>query len=91
MEAKELIETIGCGEDSSRQFKQNVTNHTSLGAELAAFANSGGGQIFIGVADDGTIHELDMPNVGRLNQLISNVASTVVRPPINPQTENVPI
>jgi ATP-dependent DNA helicase RecG len=91
METTELLETIGRGEDSRHQFKEDVTNTASLGAELAAFANSGGGQLFIGVADDGTVHELDAANVGRLNQLISNAASTVVRPPINPQTENVPV
>ncbi len=91
METTELLEAIGRGEDSRRQFKEDVTNAASLGAEIAAFANSGGGQIFIGVADDGTVHELDAANVARLNQLISNAASSVVRPAINPQTENVPV
>lgn len=90
METTELIEIVARGEDSRHQFKQDVTNANSLGAELAAFSNSGGGQIFIGVADDGTFHELDQANVARLNQLISNAASTIVRPAINPQTENIP-
>jgi ATP-dependent DNA helicase RecG len=91
METTELLEAIGRGEDSRHQFKLDVTSAASLGAEIAAFANSGGGQIFIGVADDGTVHELNAANVARLNQLISNSASTIVRPAINPQTENVPI
>lgn len=91
METTELLEAIGRGEDSRRQFKQDVTNPASLGAEIAAFANSGGGQIFIGVADDGTVRELAAVHVARLNQLISNAASIVVRPAINPQTENVPV
>ena len=64
---------------------------TSLAAEIVAFANSGGGRIFIGVADDGTIHEHDAASVHRLNQLIANAASNSVRPPINPLTENVPV
>jgi ATP-dependent DNA helicase RecG len=89
METTELLETIARGEDSRHQFKEDVTNPTSLAAEMAAFANSGGGQIFIGVADDGRIQELDRTNVARLNQLISNAASTNVRPAINPRTENV--
>lgn len=91
METTELLETIARGEDSRHQFKQDVTNSTSLAAEIVAFANSGGGQLFIGVADDGSIHELDATNVGRLNQLVSNTASTNVRPAINPQTENVSV
>jgi ATP-dependent DNA helicase RecG len=89
METTELLEAVARGEDSRHQFKQDVNNATSLAAEIVAFANSGGGQIFIGVADDGDIHELDVTAVGRLNQLISNTASTNVRPAINPRTENV--
>lgn len=91
METTGLLETIGRGEDSRHQFKEDVTNMAPLGAEFVAFANSGGGQLFIGVADDGTVQELNVTNVERLNQLISNAASTVVRPPINPLTENVPV
>ena len=84
METTELLEAVVRGEDSRHQFKEDVTNATSLAAEIVAFANSGGGQIFIGVADDGGIHELDVAAVGRLNQLISNTA-------INPRTENVSV
>ncbi|MFN6027660.1 MAG: ATP-binding protein [Planctomyces sp.] len=43
------------------------------------------------VADNGSIHGLDVAAVGRLNQLISNTASTNVRPAINPRTENVSV
>jgi len=91
METTELLEIASRGEDSRHQFKQNVTNPTSMTREMVAFANSGGGQIFIGVADDGSIHALDQANVKRLNQLISNVASNNVRPAVNPVTENVPV
>lgn len=91
METTELLEAVARGEDSRHQFKEDVTNAMSLAAEIAAFANSGGGKIFIGVADDGSIHELDVAAVRRLNQLISNTASTNVRPAINPRTENVSV
>ncbi len=91
METVELLEIVARGEDSRHQFKENVTNALSLAAEIVAFANSGGGRIFIGVADDGTIHEHDAASVARLNQLIGNAASNSVRPPINPLTENVAI
>ncbi|MFN5196364.1 MAG: RNA-binding domain-containing protein [Planctomyces sp.] len=91
METTELLEAVGRGEDSRHQFTADLTNATVLAAEIAAFANSGGGQIFIGVADNGSIHGLDVAAVGRLNQLISNTASTNVRPAINPRTENVSV
>lgn len=91
METTELLEIAARGEDSKHQFKQNVTSSASLAAEIVAFANSGGGDIFIGVADDGTITGHDTTNVGRLNQLIANTASGAVRPPINLLTENVAV
>lgn len=91
MEASELLVIVARGEDSQHQFKQDVTNAKSLGAEMAAFANSDGGRIFIGVANDQSIHSLDAEGVERLNQLISNAATNNVRPSINPRTENVTV
>ncbi len=89
METTELIEIIGRGEDSRHQFKEDFRNADSLAAELVAFSNADGGQLFIGVADNGQVIGLSAPDIGRLNQLVSNVASEKVIPPINPQTENV--
>lgn len=91
METVELLEIVGRGEDSRHQFKADVTNAVSLASEMVAFANSGGGMIFIGVSDDGTIQALDGPDVHRINQLIGNAASAHMRPAINPITENVPV
>lgn len=90
METVELLEIAGRGEDTRHQFKADVTNAVSLASEFVAFANSGGGQLFIGVADGGNIEALDAADVHRINQLIGNAASTQIRPAINPVTENVP-
>lgn len=89
METAQLLEIISRDEDSRHQFKADVTNETSLGQEMVAFSNSGGGSIFIGVSNDGTFAGLKREDMGRLNQLVSNAASQQVRPPINPQTENI--
>jgi ATP-dependent DNA helicase RecG len=91
LETVELLEIAARGEDSRHQFKADVTNQTSLASEIVAFANSGGGRIFIGIDDDGTTHEHDAASVHRLNQLIGNASSESVRPAINPSTENVPV
>jgi ATP-dependent DNA helicase RecG len=56
---------------------------------MAAFANSEGGMIFIGVADDSSVPGLSREDVVRINQLISNAASQHVRSPLAVQTENV--
>ncbi|MBF8275378.1 MAG: putative transcriptional regulator [Candidatus Brocadiaceae bacterium] len=93
MEAIELIELISRGEDSRTQFKQgqDVTNTKSLAGEMAAFANSKGGRILIGVDDAGSVVGLTSGDVRRINQLISNTATDCVRPSINPETDNVSI
>lgn len=90
METGELIEILSRGEDSRHQFKENFSNADALAAEIVAFSNSAGGQIFIGVRNDGTVLGLSSDDIDRLNQLISNSASQNVRPPVNPLTENVP-
>jgi ATP-dependent DNA helicase RecG len=89
MTETDLLQTLARGEDSRQQFKSDTTNADSMAAELAALANSGGGTVFLGVADDGSIAGLDAAAVRRLNQLISNAASQHVRPPLHPQTHNV--
>ena len=91
MSLKELKAGVALGEDRRRQFKQDVTNADSLAAEMAAFANSEGGTIFLGVADDGTLPGLEKSDVARLNQLISNAASQNVRSPLTVQSANVAV
>lgn len=89
MTEADLLQLLARGEDSRHQFKRDLANPDGVAAELAAMANSGGGEIFVGVADDGSIAGLDAAAVRRLNQLISNAASQHQRPPVHPLTENV--
>jgi ATP-dependent DNA helicase RecG len=89
MTETELLHILARGEDSRHQFKRDQTNADSMAAELAAFANSSGGQVFLGVTDEGAVVGLNAVAVQRLNQLISNAASQHVRPPVHPLTENV--
>ena len=89
MDPKSLLAQIALGEDSTRQFKADVKNAESLASEMAAFANTNGGTIFIVVADDGATPGLSGQDVVRINQLISNAASQLVHSPLAVQTENV--
>ena len=91
MEAIEIIELLGRGEDSHAQFKQTITNAESLAGDLVAFSNSKGGRIVIGVDDQGNLVGLSTDDIRRINQLISNTATNLVRPSVNPTTENVSI
>jgi ATP-dependent DNA helicase RecG len=89
MTLKELKAQVARGEDSRRQFKQDITNPDALAAEMAAFSNSEGGLILLGVADDGALRGLTRADVARLNQMISNVASQHIRSPLTVQTANI--
>ena len=77
-----LLKQIAAGEDSGRRFKRDAHNAESLAAEMAAFANSEGGVIYLGVDDAGQAVGLDQADVVRLNQLIGNAASQLVRSPL---------
>ena len=89
MNENELINQISTGEDSKHQFKADFTNQEKLAAEMAAFANTNGGTIYIGVDDAGIAIGVSKEDVARLNQLISNASSQGIRSPLTVQTENV--
>ncbi len=87
MNKNKLIDIIASGENSYVQFKADFKSPNQLAAEIVAFANSNGGTILVGVNDDGGITGLNAMDIRRLNQLISNTASQLVHPPVNPITE----
>ena len=89
--AQSPLSELVLGEDSTRQFKRDVTNGDALAAEMAAFANSEGGTIFLGVDDDGTTTGLSAPDLKRLNQLIGITANHSVKSPLTVSTKNVPL
>ena len=89
MDATELIELVKRGEDSRTQFKRNLANAESLAGDIVAFSNCKGGRIVVGVGDDGQIAGLSPDDIRRINQLVSNAATNLVRPAVNPFSENV--
>lgn len=91
MEAIDVITAISRGEDSQTQFKRNINNSESLAGELVAFSNSDGGNIFVGVDDNGSIFGLSNDDLRRINQLISSTATDHVKPAINVTTRNIDI
>lgn len=91
MKIANLRKLVTRGEVSRLQFKADVRNVDALATEMVAFANSEGGQILIGVGDNGELNGISRSEVGRINQLISNAASQHVRSPISPLTDNVAV
>lgn len=90
MEALELIELIQKGESSSVQFKERLPHQDSLAQEMAAFSNSTGGLIIIGVNDKtGALNGLSYDEIQSTNRKLVEVASQQVFPPIIISTETV--
>lgn len=59
----ELMPLLQAGEGYHTEFKQNLDK--SFVEEVCAFANSGGGRILLGVADNGVIKGIDTSNAMR--------------------------
>jgi ATP-dependent DNA helicase RecG len=92
MDDTTLINLIGGGETSRVQFKENITNPLSAAQELAAFANTEGGQIIVGVADKtGAITGLSFEDIQRISNLLVTAASDGVKPPLTIRTETVEV
>ena len=89
MDCGELYIRIKKGEDSKTQFKERFNSVNALAAEMAAFANSEGGEIFVGVSDVGEITGLSRDEIRKLNQWISNACSQKIEPPMGVITENI--
>lgn len=55
LEPLQLLEKIDQGESSTVEFKRKTVNPVKIAKEIAAFANTKGGYLFIGVEDNGKI------------------------------------
>jgi len=60
MDKKELLELIKTGEGYTIEFKESLNG--TLGKEICAFANSSGGKIILGVADNGSVKGYTLSN-----------------------------
>ncbi|NOQ34898.1 MAG: ATP-dependent DNA helicase [Methylococcaceae bacterium] len=89
MKLSTLVEKISNGEDSYTQFKETIIRPQSLAKEMVAFANSEGGIIIFGVADNKDIKGLNDEQLEKIRQLVANVANENIRPPIYPLMEIV--
>ena len=90
MEEFELRNQILLGEDSTRQFKRELSMPSRIAGEIVAFANSGGGSIFFGVERDGTIAGLSGHEAGRVGEEMAKLAWDSVRPPFSILSRSIP-
>ena len=73
-----LIEKIILGEDSTMEFKREMPHRNSLADEIAAFANTQGGVILIGVDDYSEIVGLELQELDRVEKRLLKYAMTAL-------------
>lgn len=88
MNKAELLEIINNGENSYIEFKEEAVKPKDLAEEFVAFANSEGGTVLIGVADDGSIKGVKDENI---EEKIMNICRNNCIPNIIPIYKNVKV
>jgi len=92
MRKEEIIEIIERGfETSTVQFKVAINNINQLSQEMVAFANTLGGLLIIGIADNGEVHGLNPADIRKLNQWIASASTELIKQPISPLTDVISI
>ena len=88
----DILKQIKAGEVSGIQFKERVLNRYDVGCELVAFSNAHGGKLVIGVKDKtGEINALSYSEVQETTNLLSDIASEYVVPPILIEVDTIAV
>ncbi|NQX41574.1 Putative DNA-binding domain-containing protein [Pedobacter steynii] len=75
------------GEGTTLDFKKTINSNEKIAKSLVAFANNKGGQLLIGVADDGSIKGVKSEDEERY--MITKSAHQFCRPAIEPEFEEI--
>ncbi len=89
---EEIGRQMRLGEDSHWEFKAiefagndpRSPRRDDLADEFAAFANTDGGVVLCGVTDSGDVQGMSREQMDTLEQLIVNICTDMIRPPIRP-------
>ena len=87
----ELIEKIMLGEDTTIEFKREMPHRNSLADEIAAFANSQGGVLLIGVDDYREIVGLELSELDRVEKTVVEICEDNIEPTVPIFTEKLRI
>lgn len=87
MTKTELLELIASGENSGVEFKRDELRPEKLAKEVVALANLRGGQILLGVEDDGTISGINRDDLE--HWVVDTVFKRYVHPVIDPFYQEV--
>ncbi len=89
MKLQELEYLVNKGEDQLLEFKLKASFPEKIVKEMVAFANTDGGQLFVGVDDDGRISGLKFAQEDKF--VIEKAIQNHIKPGIKYQSELIPI
>ena len=89
MTNSQLHELIAGGEDSFTEFKRDITQRSDFAGEMIAFANTAGGQILVGVDDNGVIVGVADPH--QIEEAIVSIARHNCVPALNPLFDHIAV
>jgi predicted HTH transcriptional regulator len=89
MDLKELRLLVSQGENIHLEFKLKTNHPDKIAREIVAFANTEGGKLLIGVADDKEIKGLKYADEDQF--LLEKAISLLISPPINYKIENLQV
>jgi len=89
MNLQELEYLVNKGEDQLLEFKLKASFPEKIVKEMVAFANTNGGQLFVGVNDDGKISGLKFAQEDKF--VIEKAIQNHIKPGIKYQSELIPI
>lgn len=87
MNLVELQQRVAVGENLHTELKSWPINPSSLAETLIAFANTDGGQLLIGVSDNGQL--FGVADVDAVMRMVDNVAYNNCEPPLTVVQETV--
>ena len=87
----ELTEKISLGEDSTIEFKRELPRREDMADEIAAFANTKGGVILIGVDDNSDIVGIDPPKMAEYEKILVEICRDNIDPRLDVFTERLRI
>ncbi len=78
----ELFEDIILGEDATMEFKREMPHRDSMADEIAAFANSDGGTILIGIDDNREIVGIDLQKLDQIEKTVVEICDDNIEPTV---------
>lgn len=84
LDSAQILALAAAGEGKTAEFKRGLQHDAKLARTLAAFANTRGGLLLVGVGDDGEI--LGAPHPPRTRERLLAIARERVEPPLEVET-----